>query len=163
MRPLTRADRELTRIAYHEAGHVVVAEHLGYTVRQPSLNGPARGALHLYTDPALSHPERIDDYAEAVRNAIAVFVAGPLAEERRLGFGPIWPPKRCRMDYLYANNMAAALQTIREVREALVPAGERRVRAYFRQRDAWQRVSHLAATMLEDYRAAHVGRGLLAA
>ena len=160
---LGRADRELTRIAFHEAGHAIVAAHLGYAVRPVSLLGPARGALSLYTDPALGHPERIDAYAEAVRNAIAVFLAGPLAEERRLGFAPMWPPKRCRVDYLHAANMAAALHTIREVREALVPAGERRVRAYLRQRDAWQRVSHLAATLLGDYRAAQPVRELLAA
>ena len=155
-----------TSVAYHEAGHAVVAHMLGYQVFRVSIGPKADSAGHMYWRHPITHSVRselqwgsepdLDRVRHRVDHAIIVSMAGALAQKRynprshwRYGGSGA---KRGELllkgsDDQQALELMSRLHEDEKVRAAYSRYLEARAEALVKR--YWSRIERLAITLLE--------------
>jgi hypothetical protein len=153
----TRAEDMLRRIAYHEAGHVVVAIVLGHEVEQVVVDpGNPTGAKEgedpnhfvTWTDGVLS-----EDITRPLAENRAIFAfAGDAAEMCLIGGRPAGEFFQHGPDYGCAFSGAARIFPENRERHAFLDEMEDRARAFVRDPVRWRQIRAVAEALLERHK-----------
>ena len=140
-----RLSAALSRVAIHEAGHVVAAERLGRRIAYVHLSAPAptRGRFRL-ADAGVLPPVWRRDFLPAVHRWLTILLAGPAAEAEYVGEVPDVAPLRWQEDVNTAQALAIASGSTRDIQAGLYYAAERRARRLMREPDTWRAVERVA-------------------
>lgn len=135
------AKREDELVAFHEAGHVVVALELGQRIIGVSVDG-AGGNVRFDLDGILA------DSDEFLRRSIRICLAGMFASARRtsiIGERPLEQVGGSMDDYIKADTLAGMVGD----RFAETDAAEADVLRLFHDPCVWAKVERVAAALLE--------------
>jgi hypothetical protein len=134
---------DLAVVAYHEAGHAVMAFHCRRGLRDTTVDaGEGRGlsvSLSVNRDVRHKFPPRL--WRALVRQEVCICLAGPIAEQR---FSGVSDPDAWRVDVEMAESWLEELEPDANVRELSAITRE-----LLREKRTWAAVSKVAASLLE--------------
>ena len=150
---------EPSHVAYHEAGHAVVARNFGLAVMRVSIN-PAYGEL--FDGERLEGHMRLGPEAErsvSLQRRLWIALAGPAAQERHDPDGYRMDGLVCaRADYGHARKLYAELRGKAVCKAEDLVSNERRARALITEH--WSAIEAVALALLEHPRHSLEGREL---
>lgn len=167
--PLAAEDDDLLEVtAYHEAGHALMALHVGARVRSMSLAPADEGRLERYAEVAVEWPREGFATRAYQLKAIQVALAGPAAEMHHRG-EPLHPGfvSEWAADWQAAWEASAYLSNSPEQRVALLEHWTRYVYRWLDNTEHWAALAaivdhllaheHLEGDEIEEIAAAWLG------
>lgn len=149
----TSEQLQLEATAYHEAGHVVVARHIGMVIVEIFIqNGLPRCRTMIDAGWEGIDITRLDGEAKAayrqyVENRVMLYMAGQIAQKKHLRHSP--DDEHVAQEYEAAVQLLGTLtSSLNDISDELKVL-ERRVKRLFRDKAIWMQVERLARRLME--------------